>query len=221
MPGTAAVQVAERFARRGEIAVFERELRAAYEPRGLQRIAGTVGALEPPVAALEVAHLVRGARGEQRGDAGRRTVFECNAGLLFGARIAPFVVRLQRGCQRGMRPLAAPPAAPRAHGGGKRHRVAQEAQQQIQDKERDKRRDDEHHHRHLDPPRRIDEEDVSGVHAREQHERHGRGEHRDQPEQRSHPGVRVRRDLKPRTASRLSEIDGISKLMVAAESCLN
>src|SRR5262245_9172709 len=49
-----AVQVAQRVARGGEVAVLERELGAAHQARGLQRLARAVGALEPAVAALEV-----------------------------------------------------------------------------------------------------------------------------------------------------------------------
>ena len=52
-------------------------------------------------------------------------------------------------------------------------------------------------------------------------ERHRRGEYRNQPEKRAHQFLRSRRDLKPRTASRLSVIDGGSKLTEAEESCFN
>jgi hypothetical protein len=84
-----AVQAAQRVARRAEIAIFQRQLGAADQARGLQRIAQAVGALEPAVAPLEVAHLVRGARREQRGHAGRRPVVGGKRRFLLGARVAP------------------------------------------------------------------------------------------------------------------------------------
>src|SRR2546428_13495160 len=47
--GSRLVQVAQRIARRGEIALLERELGAADQPRGLQALPRLLGALDPPV----------------------------------------------------------------------------------------------------------------------------------------------------------------------------
>ena len=101
-----AVQVAQRIARRGEVAVLERELGATHEARRLQRIAGAIGALEPAVAAVEIAHLVRRSRGQKRRYAGGSAALERDPGLLFRARVAPFVIGLQRRGERRVRPLA-------------------------------------------------------------------------------------------------------------------
>ena len=216
-----AVQVAQRVARRGEVAVLERELGAAHQARRLQRLARAVGALEPAVAALEVAHLVRGARREQRGDAGRRSVVVGHCGLLLRARVAALIVGLQRCGERRVGALPPAPRAPGAHRGGKRERTRQKAKQEIGNDKAGERGDHEEHHRHLDAPGRIEKQHVARVDVREQHERHRRRGHQQQPEQRLHPAARVRRDLKPRTASRLSEIVGISKLIEVAESCFS
>src|SRR5437016_4046381 len=80
---------------------------AGDQPRGLQALPRLLGALEPPVTPLEVAHLVRGARGEQSGEARRRTRLEGRRRLLLGPCVAALVVGLQRRGQRGMRALAA------------------------------------------------------------------------------------------------------------------
>src|SRR5207249_4580151 len=99
--------MARRSGGRGEIALLERELGAADQPRGLQALPRLVGALEPPVTPLEVAHLARGARGKQSGEAGRRARLEGLRRLLLGPCVAALVVSLQRRGQRGMRALAA------------------------------------------------------------------------------------------------------------------
>jgi len=49
------VQVAQRIARRGEIALLERELGTADQPRGLQALPRLLGALEPPVSSKAAA----------------------------------------------------------------------------------------------------------------------------------------------------------------------
>src|SRR5262245_12133132 len=82
-----AVEVAQRIARGGEIAVFERELRARGERSAVHALALRVGAVEPAVAALEVAHLVRRARGEQRGERRRRAAVEGERSFLLCARV--------------------------------------------------------------------------------------------------------------------------------------
>ena len=187
--GPGAVQAAQRVARRAEVALLQRELGAAHQARRLQRLARAVGALEPAVAALEVAHLVRGARREQRRHARRRPALERDRGLLLGARIAPFVVGLQRGGERGVGALAAAARAEGAHVGRQRERVRRAAgAARRAAANAGQQRDGEEQHRHLDAPRRIDEQHVARVDAPEDHQRHGRGEHREQPEQRFHPG---------------------------------
>src|SRR5436190_3528387 len=82
-----ALQPAQGIARGAEVALFQRELGAADEVRGLRRIAGAAGALEPAVASLELAQLMRRACGEQRREAGRRADVEGERGFLLRAPI--------------------------------------------------------------------------------------------------------------------------------------
>ena len=94
-----------------------------------------------------------------------------------------------------MRPVAPPADTIGAHGGGQRHRLAQQAHERVEDEEAGGRRDGEGEHRELHAPGRIDEQDVSCADAPKHDERDRRGENREQPEQRSHPEFRSRRDL--------------------------
>src|SRR3989449_5983464 len=145
--GSRLVQVAQRIARRGEIALLERELGAADQPRGLQALPRLLGALEPPVTPLEVAHLVRGARGEQSGEARRRARLEGRRRLLLGPCVAALVVGLQRRGQRGMRALAAATRAKRPNISRKRNRVAEQAHRGVEQQEAGEARHDEEQQR--------------------------------------------------------------------------
>ena len=117
--------------------------------------------------------------------------------------------------------LALAAFAERAHLRRQRQRVADQAQREIGDAEGGRQREHEEEQGDLDPPGRVDEEDVALADAAGERECHRRGEHRDQPDKPPHQLRRSRRDLKPRTASRLSTIDGGSKLIEVEESCLN
>ena len=101
--------------------------------------------------------------------------------------------------------------------------MADQPHREVGDAERRRQREHEQQQRNLDAPGRVDEQHVAVADAAGERERHRRGEYRNQPEQRPHQALlkppRSRRDLKPRTASRLSVIDGGSKLIEADESC--
>jgi hypothetical protein len=125
---TGAVKVAQRVARGVEVAVLERDLGAAHQARRLECVSRAVGALEPSVAPLEVAHLVSCARREQSRHPGGRAVLESDTRLFLGPRIASFVISLQRGGKRGLRPLAPAARTPGAHGDGQRERAAERAE---------------------------------------------------------------------------------------------
>ena len=97
-----AVQAAQRIARADEIALIQRQFRLRQQARRVQRFARGLGALQPLAAALVFAHLVRGARRDQRRDAGRGARLPGERGLLLGARVAPLEIALQRGRQRAL-----------------------------------------------------------------------------------------------------------------------
>ena len=94
-------------------------------------------------------------------------VLEGDRRLLLGARVAPLVVGLQRGGERGVRALAAAPGAIGAHRGGQRKRVAEQPEQRSRARRTTTSSGDgEEQHRHLDAPGRIDEQHVARVDAR-------------------------------------------------------
>ena len=219
-----AVQAAQRVARRGEVALLQRQLGAAHQARRLQRVARAVGALEPAVAPVEVAHLVRGARREQRGDAGRRAVVAGDSRLPSRrARSAPRSTpaarrraRRARARAGGARARRAPRPAARARcrAGGTARTAAGTT-----------------------PARRRRRTPSTSRRARAGR-RTARGPSRRAPPARARPPRRTPpaartatsswrsraarcRNWKPRTASRLSEMVGISKLIEVAESCLS
>jgi hypothetical protein len=189
------VQAAQRLARGREVALFERQLGAAHEMRRLERLARLVGALQPALAPLEVAHLVGGTRRQQRGDTRRRAALEGSRSLLLGAGIAPLVIGLQRLRERGVGALSPAPRAVGAHIGGQRERVPRQPQPGVEKREQREHCHGEQHHGHLHAPGRVDEHGIACVDASQQHQRDGGGEHRQQPEQRPHPEERSRRDL--------------------------
>ena len=152
----------------------------------LHALARRFGAPQPFVAPLEVAQLVRGARGEQGGEPRRRASVEGERGLLLGALVAALVVRLQRARERRVGTVAPAPRAECAHVRRQRERMAEEAQQRIERDERGDQAGREEQHRHFHAIRRIDEKHVPAVGAAHDDERHGRREHREQPEKRPH-----------------------------------
>ncbi len=135
VPGTGAVQAAQRVARADEIALVQRELGLREQPRRVQRLARGLGAFQPLAAPLVFAHLVRGARGDQRGDAGRRARLPGQRGFLLGAREATFEIALQRGRERPLRVLAPAPLAEGAHLHGQGQRMVDQAQRKVGDRE--------------------------------------------------------------------------------------
>ena len=60
---------------------------------------------------------------------------------------------------------------------------------------RSERRKREKEHGDFDAVGRIDEQHVARIDAPEDDERHRRGEYREEPRKRPHPGLRSRRDL--------------------------
>src|SRR5579862_1226623 len=139
--------------------------------------------------------------------------------------------------------LALAPLAERAHQRRQPERVADQPRRGVSGAEGRCRSQHKQQQRELDPPGRIDQEYVAVADASGERKRYRRGEYRQQPEQRAHhalpPGARITRFLprrasaashdpvrswrvlKARTASRLSVIDGGSKLTEAEESCLS
>src|SRR5205823_13780644 len=106
-----------------------------HQARGLHRVARAVGTLEPAVATLEVAQLVRSARSEQRRQSRRRADLEGEGGFLLGAAIAPFVVGLQGGSERTVRPLSPATDPIGAHAGWQGNRLAHETEESVQQEE--------------------------------------------------------------------------------------
>ena len=76
--GSAARAGAKRVARSAEVALLQRKLGAAHQAAPSAWRRPSRRRAEPAVAALEVAQLVRGARREQRGEAGRGADLEGN-----------------------------------------------------------------------------------------------------------------------------------------------
>ena len=196
VPRARAAQAAQRVARAREIALIEREFRLRQQPRRMQRFARALGALEPPVAPLEFVHLVRGARRDQRRDSARRARFPGKGGFALRARIAPLEVALQRRRQRalGLRALAPFPEA--AHLRRQRQRAAHDPGKRVGDGKRRRQAEQREQQRDFDAPGRNDDEQVALADAARDGERDGRGEHRDQPEQRLYhaprPSQRIR-----------------------------
>ena len=194
VPRPAAAQVAQRITRGRKVALIQRHLRLRQQPRRVQRLARGLGALQPLAAPLVLVHLMGGARGDERGDARRGAGFPGERGLLLGARVAALEIALQRHRQRALGLRASAAFAVGAHLGRQRQRVAHQPQRDVADAERGQRGEHEQQHRHLDAPRRVDEQHVAFAEAAGERHRHRGGEYGDQPKQPAHqPPLKTRR----------------------------
>jgi hypothetical protein len=195
VPGAAGVELVQHRARLVEAPFIEQEFGARHRLRDLPFGAPLPGLLEPPVPACEIAQPLRGARGDQSGEARCGAQIEGLGRQLLRADEPAFEQGLDRTERRLVTRLG--PAAPAKGADVRRQpqRVPDQPDEEIQERKADDHEHREKIERQLGPPRREHEQDVAAVPAHQQGERDREcGEHQ-QPQQAPHCGPRSRGTL--------------------------
>ncbi len=217
-----AMQLAQDRSRFLETALVEQQFGLRGQPRIAQFVDRAFGASKPHVAPAGVAHEVRGASRQQRRQPRRGIEIVGARGKFVRSPEATFEIGLPGTAHRV---VGLGFALSRTEGRDIRwqtQRVHHQSHDRISQCEQGHKRDECQRERHLDTPRRRDDQHVAFVHAREQAQPHGKRGHHQEPDQPAHGYSPLSPlDLSVRIMVRLSPRVGSCTSSVATEISLN
>ena len=184
--GLARGQLAQYGERVVVAAIVEQQAGLHRQPSPARLRILTVGAREPLVAPLDLAHFARGARRNQGVQGLRLPQLVSLAGRLLGAGVAPLEQGLQRGKHRRLPFFAAAAHAEGAHIQRQPQCVRDQAQQQIAQGKRGHAEQDGEVERKLGAVRRKNQNGIAVVQMRGERQTHRQGKHCQHPHQAAH-----------------------------------